>query len=197
MDGTVLRADVLVGADGPSSRVRASLFGEEARRPTGLMSWQALVTDHPSVDRVLRPGLYESHGMRFGVARLPGNQAHWYAIARATDDGVAPLHEKDRLWSIFRGTHGAIAELLDATPDDAIVRSTLYDSPPAPRLAVGRIALLGDAARQTPPVPGHGASRATEDALALADALAGTPDVELALERYDDDRRPAGRRHAA
>jgi 2-polyprenyl-6-methoxyphenol hydroxylase-like FAD-dependent oxidoreductase len=199
MDGMELRAEVVVGADGSRSRVRASLFGEEPHSPSGLTSWQAIVTYDSSVDRFLRPGVYESQGVRFGIARLPGHQAHWYAVARVGEDAIrSPRRERDRLWSLFRGSHGAIAELLDATPEDAIVRTTLYRGTPAPRLSVGRVALLGEAARQTPPVPGHGAGRATEDALALADALAGTADVELALERYDNDRRPdAGRRNAA
>ena len=50
-----------------------------------------------------------------------------------------------------------------------------------PRMAFGRVAILGDAAFVARPHVGAGVAKAAEDALALADALAANADVETAL----------------
>jgi 2-polyprenyl-6-methoxyphenol hydroxylase-like FAD-dependent oxidoreductase len=59
---------------------------------------------------------------------------------------------------------------------------------PLPRLAVGRVALLGDAAHAMAPDLGQGACQAFEDAATLASVLGD--DVPAALARYDELRRP-------
>ncbi len=62
----------------------------------------------------------------------------------------------------------------------------------SPTLAVGRIALLGDAAFVARPHVGMGVSKAGEDALALAECIAADGATARALQRYDALRRPAG-----
>ena len=63
---------------------------------------------------------------------------------------------------------------------------------PLPSFAVGRIALLGDAAHAMTPDLGQGASQAFEDAAALTRHLADADpaDVPERLRRYDAERRP-------
>lgn len=63
-----------------------------------------------------------------------------------------------------------------------------------PRMAVGRVALLGDAAFIARPHVGAGVSKAALDALALAQALDSAGDVAAALAAYDAERRPEGLR---
>lgn len=63
-----------------------------------------------------------------------------------------------------------------------------------PRMAFGRVALLGDAAFVARPHVGAGVAKAAEDALALADALAEAPDVESALRRFEAARLGIGHR---
>jgi len=60
----------------------------------------------------------------------------------------------------------------------------------SPRMAFGRVALLGDAAFTARPHIGRGAIKAGHDAIALAAALK-TGSVEDGLQRYDVIRRPA------
>jgi len=52
------------------------------------------------------------------------------------------------------------------------------------------VTLLGDAAHPMLPFLGQGACSALEDAVALAAALDGEPDVEAGLAAYEGGRRP-------
>jgi len=60
-----------------------------------------------------------------------------------------------------------------------------------PRMAFGRVALVGDAAFVARPHIGAGVAKAADDALALADALAGN-EVESALQKFAAARVPVG-----
>jgi 2-polyprenyl-6-methoxyphenol hydroxylase-like FAD-dependent oxidoreductase len=61
----------------------------------------------------------------------------------------------------------------------------------ASRFAVGRVALVGDAAVVARPHCGMGVTKAGSDAAALLDALSAHPgDVRAALQLYDEVRRP-------
>ena len=78
-----------------------------------------------------------------------------------------------------------IARLMDEP-----VLQPIYDLE-TPRMAFGRVAILGDAAFVARPHVGAGVSKACDDALALADAVAAG-DIEPALRRFEAAA-PAGR----
>jgi 2-polyprenyl-6-methoxyphenol hydroxylase-like FAD-dependent oxidoreductase len=81
----------------------------------------------------------------------------------------------------------AIARLMDEP-----VLQPIYDLE-TPRMAFGRVAILGDAAFVARPHVAAGVSKAVEDASALAVALAADA-VEPALKRFEAERLPVGRR---
>jgi 2-polyprenyl-6-methoxyphenol hydroxylase-like FAD-dependent oxidoreductase len=63
----------------------------------------------------------------------------------------------------------------------------------SPRVAAGRVALLGDAAFVARPHCGMGVTKAAGDAMTLVDLLSGTGgDVPEVLSRYDVSRRLFG-----
>ena len=62
----------------------------------------------------------------------------------------------------------------------------------SPRLAFGRVTLLGDAAFVARPHCGIGVTKAADDAAKLVEALAAEADVEKALVRYEAERLPFG-----
>jgi 2-polyprenyl-6-methoxyphenol hydroxylase-like FAD-dependent oxidoreductase len=65
----------------------------------------------------------------------------------------------------------------------------------SPHMALGRVALIGDAAFVARPHVGAGVSKAAEDAEALAAALdAGEGDLPAALARFEAERLPRNRR---
>jgi 2-polyprenyl-6-methoxyphenol hydroxylase-like FAD-dependent oxidoreductase len=71
-----------------------------------------------------------------------------------------------------------------------VLRHDLYELPDLDSFARGRVALLGDAAHAMTPNLGQGACQALEDAATLAVTLTEESDVDRALRRYDDLRRP-------
>jgi 2-polyprenyl-6-methoxyphenol hydroxylase-like FAD-dependent oxidoreductase len=81
----------------------------------------------------------------------------------------------------------AIARLMDEP-----VLQPIYDLE-SPRMAFGRVAIIGDAAFVARPHVGAGVSKACDDALTLAEAVAAD-DVEPALRRFEAQRLPVGRR---
>ena len=187
--GRLERGAIVIGADGLHSRVRAALFADGPPRYAGITAWRGVVPLDDTLRRRIPSGESFGHGSLFGVARLNGSQAYWWASARrAESEGDEPTVEKASLLRVFAGWHEPIPELIAATPPEAIVRTCLYDRHALERLNLGRIALTGDAAHPMLPNLGQGAGQAIEDAVALADELAATDDVVLALERYSARR---------
>jgi 2-polyprenyl-6-methoxyphenol hydroxylase-like FAD-dependent oxidoreductase len=188
-----LRADAVVVADGAHSRLRAALFpGHPGLRGSGEYAARAIA---PTPDMPLVRGELLDHrtGERFGCLPMAAGPTtdgavYWYATWRAAapDDPAARhrwLRERRADW------HPCVDALIAATePSGVHVVETAQLARPLPSFAVGRVALLGDAAHAMTPDLGQGACQAFEDAVALAAILDG--DVEEALARYDAIRRP-------
>jgi 2-polyprenyl-6-methoxyphenol hydroxylase-like FAD-dependent oxidoreductase len=185
-DGTVVhsggesRADLIVGADGIRSVVRASLWpNAPAPRYAGYTAWR-MVTPPVQVD-----GSSESWGSgeRFGYAPLPDGRIYCYAVANAPqgapDGGLAGLRSR------FGGWHSPIPALLDAAGRTTVLHDDLYELPPLTTYTSGRVALVGDAAHAMTPNLGQGACQALEDAVVLAESL----DRDGGLDAYDRLRR--------
>ena len=64
----------------------------------------------------------------------------------------------------------------------------------SPRMAFGRVAIVGDAAFVARPHVAAGVSKAADDAAALAEALQRRADVDSALKRFEAARLPENHR---
>jgi 2-polyprenyl-6-methoxyphenol hydroxylase-like FAD-dependent oxidoreductase len=188
-DGTVERGAVVVGADGLRSRVRAAIFADGPPRYAGITAWRGVVPLDDTLRGRIAGGESFGRGSLFGVAGLNDSQAYWWASMRGREsDGRDPAIEKSMLLRAFSNWHAPIAELIAATPPEAIIRTCLYDRSSLERLSVGRVALVGDAAHPMLPNLGQGACQAVEDGVVLADELEATDDIVTALGRYDARR---------
>jgi salicylate hydroxylase len=197
-DGRSLGAELVVGADGLRSSVRAALLGQQAARYTGFVAWRALLDYAQAPPGTLPAGsaVTWGPGRCFVRYRLePRQQLNCVAFAREPD-----WQEED--WSVpadpevparlFDDWHPALSALLRAAPRDRCYKWGLFDRDPIPTYAYGHLALLGDAAHPMLPFLGQGAALALEDAVVLARALGAEPDVAAALQRYDRARQPRG-----
>jgi 2-polyprenyl-6-methoxyphenol hydroxylase-like FAD-dependent oxidoreductase len=81
-----------------------------------------------------------------------------------------------------------IARLMDEP-----ILQPIYDLE-SPRMAFGKVAIVGDAAFVARPHVAAGVSKAADDAAALADALTAEPDVPAALKRFEAMRLPENAR---
>ena len=76
---------------------------------------------------------------------------------------------------------------------DEPILQPIYDLE-TPRMAFGRVAILGDAAFVARPHVAAGVSKAADDAAALVAALAANQDIPAALLQFEAARLPVGRR---
>lgn len=201
--GDTAEGDLLIGADGIHSRVRATI-APEAPPPqyTGLLNIGGIArgTALPAT-----PGTMEMvWGRRafFGYTIRPGGEAWWFANlgqrAEPGRDELSALTTADwrrRLHPLFDADPPFIRSLIDQT--DTIEATPIHDLPTTPRWHRGRVGLMGDAAHAVSPSSGQGASLAMEDALMLARCLGEAPAPQQALAHYEQLRRPRAERMVA
>jgi 2-polyprenyl-6-methoxyphenol hydroxylase-like FAD-dependent oxidoreductase len=194
-DGTVqlddarrLAGDLVVGADGVHSRIRAAGdFGARVAAP-GIAYLRALVRG----ERATGVEAWTAAGI-FGSFEVPGG-AYVYASAGspATRRAVA-ARDLDALRRVWAAAYPKAAPLLGAVArfDDLIVNRVIRVE--CARWFDGRTVLLGDAAHAMAPNLGQGANSALVDAAILLDALRAHASIASALAAYEARRAPAVR----
>ena len=176
-DGTEIRADLFVGADGLHSAMRAGILGDGDPVDSGIVAyrgvsaWAAPVPD----------GEWWGGESIAGLLPLPGDKVYWYlahrgdpepeAIARLLDEYDEPL-----------------PEVIAATPAGDVLCHQLYDRDPVESWSRGNATLLGDAAHPMLPFLGQGACAALEDAVELGEAVAKAGDAKQAIQDYEAKR---------
>jgi 2-polyprenyl-6-methoxyphenol hydroxylase-like FAD-dependent oxidoreductase len=228
-DGGTATGDLLIGADGLRSTVRAPSLPAVVPLYAGYVAWRAMLPESALPPAVHR----EFETMTFCLP--PGEQIIGYPVAGPDNDlrpgrrrynviWYRPADEANELRWLLTDESGvfhpisippplirreaiaamrAAAERLLPPHFREIVRlieepllQPIYDLA-SPRLAFGRVALVGDAAFVARPHVAAGVSKAADDAAALAGALAGASDgaaIEGALRRYERERLPDNNR---
>lgn len=194
-NGARARADVLVGADGIHSTVRAALLGEEPPRFAGCVAYRGLVP----AERVADLGL--DLGSQSWVG--PGGHLVHYWVSRGRLLNFVGWTEHDtwnredwtdrasvaRALAAFHGWHPQVRHIIGAAGTCFVW--ALFDREPLSRWSAGRVTLLGDACHPMYPFMGQGAAQAIEDGAVLAACLlAGAGDPAAALGRYERERLP-------
>jgi salicylate hydroxylase len=193
-DGTEIEADVIVGADGIHSAVRASLIGADAPHFTGKVCWRMLVAvdaveDSLSSDRTLWLGPHGSvmvyrvrRGQLVNVAAHCDNDT-W------TEESWTRECDGSEVLANYAGWHDSLLRLFAA--GERHYKWALFERDPLSSWTRGRVTLLGDAAHPMLPYLGQGAGQAIEDSCVLAMALSVLPDeLGAALQLYERSRLP-------
>ncbi len=194
-DGSAAQGDILIGADGIHSTVRAQLFGKELPRYTGNVAWRGLVP----AERIAHLDLGSVVGVWMGPNRSivqyyvsAGKTFNWIGISRsslpAQESWLAEGRVEDAL-AEYDGWHPIIRTIIAETPK--ILRQALYDREPLPDWQAGRVVLMGDAAHPMMPFYAQGGAQSIEDAYVLAGCIAEGQDRPLdALARFVRMRQP-------
>ena len=198
--------DVLIGADGIHSTVRAIMHPDEGPpRWNGVMMWRG-ATDWPEFltgRSMIIAGGTAAKLVIYPIATggSPGTMLTNWAICILTGEPGTPPPVRQG-WSRrvdpaavephvtrFRVPHIDHAALVAATPE--LLVFPMCDRDPLPRWTDGRVTLLGDAAHPMYPMGGNGAGQAILDATSLSRHLAANRDPAAALLAYQDQRLPA------
>jgi 2-polyprenyl-6-methoxyphenol hydroxylase-like FAD-dependent oxidoreductase len=187
-DGREAEADVLVGADGVHSVVRAALFGSAPLRYRGYVVVRG-ITPTGSVPLPRDAAETWGQGARFGLGPTSRERVIWYATWNAAERREDEDDTSARLRDIFGGWHDPIPAIIKATPHTTIIRNDIYDCWPTRTWGRGRVALLGDAIHPMTPDLAQGACQAIVDAATLATCLAAAGVSGAALQEYERRRR--------
>lgn len=213
-DGTQQRFDMVLGADGYRSAVRAAMFPELRPRYAGYLLWRGTV---PAADLPDHRGLWESH--EAVAVAFPGGHLMMYLIPGRLGEPVLnwavyavppaqPELDLEDPTSLPPGSIGA--ELLDhlevlaekmplywrevlrSMPREKVLAQPIYDIHVSACVA-GRLALVGDAAAVARPHTGGGAVKALQDGVTLQSVLSQEMTWSEALHAYDRQRGPVNR----
>ena len=199
-----VEADLLIGADGIHSTVRAQFFPNEGPpKWQGILMWRGVTIGNPYLGgaTMVQAGYHNQKFVCYPISK------------RHADRGEALINW---ICDIYQGEHatppredwnkpGKLADFLPRYKDwnfgwldvpgvieaaHAIYEFPMVDRDPLPRWSHGRVTLLGDAAHPMYPIGSNGASQSIIDGEAITQELSKGDDPELALKRYEERRLP-------
>ena len=195
-DGLSVEGDALVGADGLWSTVRQQLLGDGPPRRSGHLAYRALVAQSALPERLRSRIVTVWLGPRMHVVQYPVRGGEWLNVVAIVQgdtgtqgDGWDHRANAADLAAALAGSDGALQDLVGAI--SAWRLWPVCEREPmqgAYQHALGRVALLGDAAHPMRPYLAQGAGMAIEDAAALGQVLQLAQDrafdIPTLLQRY-------------
>jgi 2-polyprenyl-6-methoxyphenol hydroxylase-like FAD-dependent oxidoreductase len=196
-DGSTVVSDLLVGADGTWSKVRA-LLSDQKPTYAGMSYVDTYLYDvderHPEVAKAVGNGAMYAFipGKGFLAHREAGNVIHAYVVLHRPVEWFAEIDfadadaAKERIAAEFEGWAPELVSLITDDEAGPILRS-IHKLPNRHRWdRIPGVTLLGDAAHVTLP-GGEGANIAMLDGAELGQAIAAHPDdPETAYATYEE-----------
>ncbi|WP_028782095.1 flavin-dependent oxidoreductase [Thalassobacillus devorans] len=194
-------ADTMIAADGIHSAVRKFYYPHEGEpKFSGRILWRGITESAPFLTgkSMIMAGYQDQKFVAYPVcpeAAADGRSlVNWIAELTVGDELLSRADwnrkiDKAKFAPHFDGWDFGwlnVPQLIEET--DAVYEFPMVDRDPVPRWTFGRITLLGDAAHPMYPIGSNGASQAILDADALGQALIEHPNIEAALQAYEQAR---------
>jgi 2-polyprenyl-6-methoxyphenol hydroxylase-like FAD-dependent oxidoreductase len=187
-DGSTGDYDLVIGADGIKSTVRALTLTATTPSDLGAMNWRSIAPIRPA-------GLtgFQMHlgdGCTFGLVPMGAGRTYGFAyvIQPRFHDPVEGRLE--RLRKRFATFGRCVQEYLASLERDDRIICSAMEWLELKKWHTGRVVLVGDAAHASSPMMGQGGCMAMEDACVLADELRAGTTVESALASFVSRRKP-------
>jgi len=194
-DGQVLEADLLIGADGVHSAIRALAFGPEEDF-LHYLGFQVGAYSFRDAELAAQVGdrfaVTDTRNEAMFFYRLRDGQITAMAVHRSTNPDI-PADPRALLRSRYRRLGWICPAALGHCPEDLY-----YDQVAQirmPRWHTGRVLLLGDAAAAVSLLAGQGASLGMAAASILAEELDRHPGISSALTAFETRLRPMVEEH--
>jgi 2-polyprenyl-6-methoxyphenol hydroxylase-like FAD-dependent oxidoreductase len=180
-DGTRDSYDLVIGADGVHSAVRARMGIATGPTPTGMAIWRVFT---PRPASIVRTDLvYGGQSYIAGYCPTADDSLYAYIVedADTANFELSAAEKAARMRELSRAYHGPWDEIRQYITNDRDVNYTLFESHVVEGAwNRGRAVIIGDAAHSCPPTLAQGAALALEDAAVLAELL-------IDADAVDDD----------
>ena len=190
-NGSMVTADVLIGADGRmASRARRFVHGVNAPVYQGFINWIGVCESEEEFFEDIETSDYWGVGERFGIVPVTKNKAYWAGGVASAE--IGPRNRSDyraELLSIFSSWPRPVQLMIRHTPPERINKIYVHDHDPIKTWHKHNVILVGDAAHAALSTSGQGACQALEDAWHLADILSESPrDCQEAFGKFTEVR---------
>ncbi|KAJ6070103.1 hypothetical protein N7499_011990 [Penicillium canescens] len=205
-NGTVVRGDIVVGADGIKSTIRSRLLEDSSLKaiPTGDAAYRIMLPreimekdpelkeliDQPEATRWLGPSRHiiaypvRNHQLYNVVLLHPDEQG--------SEESWTTKGSKQAMVDNYNGWDSKVRKLIDLVDDNEVLEWKLCLHRPLRTWIRGSVALIGDACHPMLPYVAQGAAQAVEDAAALGVLLSNITsraEIPLALSAYERSRK--------
>lgn len=185
-NGEILKGfDVVVGADGIWSNIRAQMWGETSARPgsatySGYTLFAAESVMDPDSEFYKSEGYFDAGykvyigpGKYFVSSDVGSGRIQWYAFLGLPPGTKARTSNLEFLAEEFEGWSKEIHACLKNTPENIIEQRDMYDRRPSvfKSWSKGHVTMIGDAVHPMMPNLGQGGCQAIEDSYVLTKLL--------------------------
>jgi 5-methylphenazine-1-carboxylate 1-monooxygenase len=197
-------ADILIGADGIHSAVRAHFYPDEGPpKWQGILMWRGVTVGKPYLGgaTMVQAGHHTQKFVCYPISRAHADRGealiNWICDLHMGDSATPPREDWNRPGSLedflprYKDWDFGWLDVPDVIRKaHAIYEFPMVDRDPLPRWSHERVTLLGDAAHPMYPIGSNGASQAIIDGDAVAEELLAGGDPAVALQRYEQRRLP-------